>query len=248
MQGTLRNIGNQPAPDGKYTMEVALYSEADSVKAVYEEVIAAVEVSGVVFTVVLGGKGQLSSDVLTIDGAQWIGVAVMGEPELARLRLRPVPSAVSSMRLSCSGCIGNGHLDPSVLAPYAEISLLHVVATSGQYGDLEGIPAPADLSPFAKSPELHAVATSGQYGDLEGIPAPADLSPFAKSSELHAVATSGQYGDLEGIPAPAQVPTGRMRTAGMVPIPMVRLRPIPAAVGPRRGLKEWSPNGMLRPC
>jgi hypothetical protein len=188
MQGTLRNIGNQPAPDGKYTMEVALYSEADSVKAVYEEVIAAVEVSGVVFTVVLGGKGQLSSDVLTIDGAQWIGVAVMGEPELARLRLRPVPSAVSSMRLSCSGCIGNGHLDPSVLAPYAEISLLHVVATSGQYGD------------------------------------------------------------LEGIPAPAQVPAGRMRTAGMVPIPMVRLRPIPAAVGPRRGLKEWSPNGMLRPC
>lgn len=72
--------------------------------------------------------------------------------------------------------------------------LLHKVATSGNYSDLEN------------KPNLHKVATTGKYTDLEDIPefhkvaTSGDYNDLENKPELHKVATSGKYSDLTGRP------------------------------------------------
>lgn len=55
----------------------------------------------------------------------------------------------------------------STLAGLAKLSDLAVVATSGKYADLIGLP---DLTQFATWTALAKVATTGQYADLAGLP------------------------------------------------------------------------------
>ena len=72
--------------------------------------------------------------------------------------------------------------------------LLHKVASSGNYSDLEN------------KPNFHKVATTGKYTDLEDIPefhkvaTSGDYNDLENKPELHTVATSGKYSDLTGRP------------------------------------------------
>lgn len=90
--------------------------------------------------------------------------------------------------------------------------LLHKVATSGNYSDLENKPnlhevaTTGNYSDLENKPNLHKVATTGKYTDLEDIPefhkvaASGDYNDLENKPELHKVATSGKYSDLTGRP------------------------------------------------
>lgn len=71
---------------------------------------------------------------------------------------------------------------------------LHAVASSGNYNDLENLPA------------LKSVATSGAYSSLTGLPTLSDVSASGSFNDLidvpnfKTVATSGSYNDLIDVP------------------------------------------------
>lgn len=65
-------------------------------------------------------------------------------------------------------------------------------AFSGDYADLEGVPAD-----IVHTGDLATVATSGDYADLSGTP---DLDEFVTTDRLSDVAQSGRYEDIEGAP------------------------------------------------
>ena len=67
------------------------------------------------------------------------------------------------------------------------------VATSGEYGDLSGVP---DLAGYALTANLQPVCITGSYEDLVDL----DLSAFVSLDDLAAVAISGDYDDLWDVP------------------------------------------------
>jgi subtilisin-like proprotein convertase family protein len=219
----LLTAGGGPAADGDYAVKVALYSSEAGGKAVWSEGPGTVAVKSGLASWALGAQSPLAP-ALAGGQAAWLEVQVLPDPPLPR---RPVGAGLFSQRagvaeaVDCSGCIGGAQLDPKLLADYAKISALAKVATSGQYGDLQGVP---NLADYAKSAALAKVASSGQYADLQGAPNLAgypktaelanvaftgkyadlqggpDLAPYAQKTDLAAVALSGKYADLEGAP------------------------------------------------
>lgn len=76
--------------------------------------------------------------------------------------------------------------------PYAYYAERAGNAFSGDYADLEGVPAD-----IVHTGDLATVATSGDYADLTGTP---DLDEFVTTDRLSDVAQSGRYEDIEGAP------------------------------------------------
>lgn len=218
VQGVLQAASGGPATDGNYPIKFALYAQQSGGEPVWTEQSGLVAVSKGLFQQVLGKVTPLQPALQL--GATWLGVQVGGDPELPRLALNSAPfalQAAAAQSLQCTGCVKSGQLAAEVLAPYAKstelqglakIADLAKVASSGQYGDLTGLP---DLTGLVKGKDLAAVATTGNYADLKGAP---DLSGYAQAAKLAAVAASGKYGDLQEKPVLAQI--GKACGTGLV--------------------------------
>jgi len=209
--GAITAGGGGPVSDGAYDLKPALYAADTGGVALWSETATTVAVKGGQFALVLGEKSPIPAKIA--GGALWLGVAVNGEPELAR---RPLTTVASSLRaaiaegLECSGCVGAAQLDPAALDAYVKKSALHKVAASGAYADLGGLP---DLSQYVQAGALAKVAGTGQYTDLVGAPKLADVATtgawgdLKDAPKLAAIATSGLWTDVKNPPALAKVGT-----------------------------------------
>jgi hypothetical protein len=175
VDGVLTNAAGGPVADGAFEFNVALYaSDAGGVAGWQEKSLLAVVKNGA-FRLTLGQMKPLDG-TLAADHP-WIGVAVVGEPELPRRPLHAVPFALRAGQaeaLACSGCVTPAQLDPkwlASLAKQADLTTLQdqlaTVAKTGAYADLKGAP---DLGSYAKTGTLAAVASTGKYADLNNVP------------------------------------------------------------------------------
>ena len=115
LQGALRHGGGAPV-DGKYGMEVRLFSAETDGDSLGEFVFASVAVGDGVFSLTLA---PVTPQLFVDNDAVWAEVSVAGEPALKRSRIAAVPMSlvsVTALELACSGCVAASHLGPSVLA------------------------------------------------------------------------------------------------------------------------------------
>lgn len=184
VDGALLNAGGGPATDGVFEFNVAFYANDTGGVAGWQEKGLLAAVKGGAFRLTLGLSKPLNGKLLA--DHPFIGIGIVGEPELPRRPLYSVPFALRAAGaegLDCSGCLGAAQFDAKFLAS---------LATQG------------DLAAYAPKATLAPLAQSGAYADLQGAP---DLSVYAKTSSLTDVAKTGQYGDLVGLPVLAKVGT-----------------------------------------
>ena len=97
-------------------MGVALYEQAQTGTPVFKELFLGIAVQNGLFAVVLGGSDTKLESALFGNKPLWVGVTVGTEPELARVVLRRVPTAVHAQLaalaqdVQCSGCVGSDDL------------------------------------------------------------------------------------------------------------------------------------------
>ncbi len=143
------------APDGAYDLTFALYKDQSGGTPLWFEGPLTVGIKNGMFSANLGVTKALPPSVMA--SAAWVGIAVGQEPELARKQLTSVPFSVRTIvseSVDCSGCIGLKQLAPEVtsgfalatdLAQYAKVATLSDVASTGNFGDLKGVPVLAKV-------------------------------------------------------------------------------------------------------
>ncbi len=217
VQGGLRTALGGPVADGNYAMAVSLYvGEVDKV-ALFQEKFLAVAVAGGGFALELGtGDAQkpLDDALFTSGQAQWVGVQVGGDPELTRIRLRPVPYAMHASladNLACSGCVTGTALAANT------VSSKHVdfgyAASSSKGGPADSalVALQAKAADFATSADEAKSAVTAKSADIAkdlqctGCVAASEVdatfaADLAKAGQLAPVALSGAYKDLTGGP------------------------------------------------
>ena len=101
---------------GTVAMTVALYDTEAAVTPRWSEMHAAVAVVGGLFQIALGSVTPLNDTTLV--GARWLGVAVDGAPQLARIRLDSAPFARLAGRALtvAAGSVGRAQLGGDVVA------------------------------------------------------------------------------------------------------------------------------------
>jgi len=101
---------------GTVAMTVALYDTEAAATPRWSETHAAVAVVGGLFQIALGSVAPLND--ATLVGARWLGVAVDGAPELARIRLDSAPFARLAGRALtvAGGSVGRAQLGGDVVA------------------------------------------------------------------------------------------------------------------------------------
>ncbi|MBI5608720.1 MAG: hypothetical protein HY902_07550 [Deltaproteobacteria bacterium] len=248
LHGMLSSAAGVIAPDGAYVLNLALYKDATGGTALWTEGPLLAVVKNGQFHIALGEKAALTAELMGKFGAAaWLGVKVEPDDELPRVPLRAVAFALratTAAALDCSGCVGVGHLDPQVLAPFAKTADLGVYAKAA---DLDAYAKSVDLQPYAKSADLQAYAKAADLGayaktadlgvfakaadlaayakaadlqayakatDLTGLAKTSDLADYVKAASLAKVAGSGAYGDLAGLPVLAK--TGTSCGSGLV--------------------------------
>ena len=200
IEGILTSSSGGPAADGNYNITFSIYKEEVAGNALYAEGPVLISIKNGTFAYPLGSKSKLDAAVLGQLGGGWLGVKIEGDAELPR---KPMYSSAYAVRaavaegLDCSGCIGDKHIDATLLAKYAKLDQLSAVATSGNFKDLTGSPPAPDLSGYPKKTDLKPVAFSGEYKDLTGGP---DLSAYKKFADMPGVAQTGSYKDLNDQP------------------------------------------------
>ena len=214
VEGVLTSVGGGPAADGSYGITFSLYKDETGGNPAFVEGPVSVGVKNGVFSYPLGTKTKLEPGLLGALGGGWLALKVDQDAELARRPLHAVAYAVRASvaeAVECSGCIGDKQIDANLLAKYAKLDQLSVVAMSGDYKDLKGSPPTQDLSAYPKKTDLKQVAFSGEYKDLTGGP---DLSEYKKFADMPAVAQTGAFKDLTAIPKFADV--GKACGTGLV--------------------------------
>ncbi|MBM4346128.1 MAG: hypothetical protein FJ100_22370 [Deltaproteobacteria bacterium] len=220
-QGRLTSNGG-PVADGTYAMGLALYDAPTGGKPLFLETFLAVPVQGGVFAITLGAaQVVLDSAVMATGKLLWVGVVVGGDPELPRVQLLRVPSAVHALvaaqaqDVQCSGCVGSEDL--------AKASVTGEKIASGAVGsnhvnfnwaasDQPGGPATfavaantaklADAASFADDAGSAAKAKALECTGCVKAPMLADsvAADLVAAGKLAKVATSGKYADLQGGP------------------------------------------------
>lgn len=90
-QGKLTDLSGQPVTDGTYIMDFSIYTDSSRGTPVWVEPGRSVQVSGGVFTVLLGEQSPLSASVFA--GDRWLGVIVNGIELTPRTKLASAPYA-----------------------------------------------------------------------------------------------------------------------------------------------------------
>ena len=97
-QGRLSANGGGPVADGFYAAKFKLYTAQDAKAPVWDETWLGLDVKQGLFAAELGTqelvKNPLPEAVFTDNAELWLAVQISVEPELARVRLAPVPYAV----------------------------------------------------------------------------------------------------------------------------------------------------------
>ena len=127
LQGALRSAGGLSV-DGNYGMDVRLFGGEQGGEPLAEVTYAGVPVTDGVFTVLLQ---PVAPAIFANNDEVWAEVAVAGEPPLPRKRVWAVPMSLlsgHSLGLSCSGCVGPGHLAPGAVT----VDKLGLVCAPGQ--------------------------------------------------------------------------------------------------------------------
>lgn len=220
-QGRLTSSGG-PVADGTYAMGLALYEAPTGGKPLYLETFLAVPVQGGVFALTLGAaQVALDSAVLATGKPLWVGVVVGGDPELPRVQLLRVPSAVHALvaaqaqDLQCSGCVGTDDLAKAAVTgekiANGAIGSNHVNfnwAASDQPGGVAtyavgaNTAKVADVASFADDAGAAKKAASLECTGCVKAPMLADAvaADLVAAGKLAKVATSGKYSDLQGGP------------------------------------------------
>ena len=134
VQGRLTTPGGAPAADGAYVMTFRLYDAVDAPAAFWSETQLSVQVSGGLFDVSVGAADPLKplpldqlAKLAAVDGkTAFVGVQVGPDPELPRKPLSAVwlahraSVAVTSLGLSCTGCVTLDNLAPGLLTGVAK--------------------------------------------------------------------------------------------------------------------------------
>ena len=94
-QGMLTNTAGEPVPDGKYPVNLRLYSDEQGSNYVWEDKYT-VDVKGGVFSVQLGSGSSHLPRLISIDQPLWVGVTVGNQAEMKPLTaLTSVPYALN---------------------------------------------------------------------------------------------------------------------------------------------------------
>ncbi len=113
VEGALHAAGGGPVADGSYAVTFAIYDKEQGGTAVWSEGPVNVKTIAGRFAHALGSLKTLDTGKLAGLPAQWLGLKVGGDPELARRPLRSAMFALhasSSAALACSGCVGGGQI------------------------------------------------------------------------------------------------------------------------------------------
>ncbi len=117
--GALSNAAGGPAADGEYVAMFALYESKTGGKAVWLEGPTKLQVKAGRFGHALGIDKPLSAAQLALMKEIWLGVKLGLEPELPRVPIRSVASAMLAERataLACTGCIKGAQLAPGTIS------------------------------------------------------------------------------------------------------------------------------------
>ncbi|GMV44525.1 MAG: hypothetical protein AMXMBFR64_62410 [Myxococcales bacterium] len=117
VQGVLRTPGGQTV-DGSYDLTFSFYAAPSGGAALWSETIAAVQVSGGLFSALI--SNGLAPQVFANNPSLWLGIRVDADPELPRERIATrgyafaamhaataatADTATTAQGLSCSGCV-----------------------------------------------------------------------------------------------------------------------------------------------
>lgn len=91
-QGKLTSLSGQPVADGTYTMDFSIYAAQSGGAPIWIENGRSVQVTGGIFTVLLGEVSPLSAAVL--NGDRWLSIFVNGVELSPRTRLASAPYAI----------------------------------------------------------------------------------------------------------------------------------------------------------
>lgn len=223
VQGRLTSVAGGPVADGQYALAVSLYANEGDKLALYQEKFLAISVAGGIFAVDIGvlDPGKVLDDAVFVAGqAQWVGMQIGGDPELARVHLRSVPYALTAAHantadtLQCSGCVTGAMIGAAAIE--AKHVNFNYAGSAGKGGAadvalLANVATLANLATTAKVAEKAVSAETAQSADVakdvqcSGCISASEVdAKFAadlkKAGQLSAVALSGAYADLTGGP------------------------------------------------
>ncbi len=110
VHGVVHATGGAPGADGKYLLKFAVYAAEKGGTAAWSEQAVPIIVQGGSFRHVLGKTKPLTAELLAALPTAWLGVTIDLDPELARVPLHSVATAISAGGLSCTGCVKAAHL------------------------------------------------------------------------------------------------------------------------------------------
>ena len=116
VRGAIHAVGGAPGADGKYLLKFAIYSADKGGTAAWSEPAVPMMVQGGAFVHVLGQSKALTAELLAALPQAWLGVTVDVDPELPRVPLHSVTSALSAGGLSCTGCVKAEHLSKGAIS------------------------------------------------------------------------------------------------------------------------------------
>ena len=117
VHGAMQATGGAQSADGKYLLKFAIYSAEKAGTASWSEPPVSIVVQNGTFRHVLGLTKPLTPELITALPKAWLGVTVDVDPELPRVPLHAVTSALVAGGLSCTGCVESKHLgDGSISA------------------------------------------------------------------------------------------------------------------------------------
>lgn len=220
-QGRLGSNSGGPVADGGYPMGVALYDAAQGGAPLFKELFLGIAVQNGLFAIVLGGSDTKLDSALFGGKQLWVGVTVGTDPELTRVPLRRVPTAVHaqlaalSQDVQCTGCVGSDDLAKAAVTgdkiATGAVGANHV---SFNWALADG---PGGAATFALGANKAKQAESAAFADEAGSAKLAEglkctgcvaasmlsgttVADLVAAGKLAKVAGSGLYADLSGGP------------------------------------------------
>ena len=109
LEGAMHSQGGGAAADGNYNFTFTIYDKQAGGTAAWTEGPATVALQSGRFSYALGSKTKLDAAKLAALDAQWLGIKVGSDPELARFPLHATAFALHAATaggLACDGCVG----------------------------------------------------------------------------------------------------------------------------------------------
>ncbi len=119
IEGLMTSAGGGAAADGTYDVTFSVYEASSGGNAVWSEGPVKVAVKGGQFSYALGTTKTIDIAKLGALKAQWLGVKIGADPELARVKLHATLFALhagAADKLTCTGCITAGQVANGALS------------------------------------------------------------------------------------------------------------------------------------